>query len=163
MLNFLATSLISKKHDDLEIYADLENLSINGSTIPQDVLPTQQRPDLVILNRKEMTIYLIELTVSFETNFESAHLRKTQRYSQMKSDLEEKGYKVFLFPLEIGSRGHISNKNKITIMNTLLGNKLKIRYTEITKGCSKIALLCSYSIFHAYSEPSWKDPPYLEP
>ena len=140
-----------------------KNLSINGATIPQDILPSQQRPDLVILNRKEKLISLIELTVSFETNFEDAHARKTQRYSQMKSDLESKGFQCFLLPLEVGSRGHISKKNKITIVNTLVRNKLKLRFNDILKGCSKIALLCSYSIFNAYAEPSWKDPPFLEP
>ena len=45
VLLYLAQSLISKKPEDLEVLADLDNLSMNGFTVPQDILPTQQRSE----------------------------------------------------------------------------------------------------------------------
>ena len=132
-------------------------------TVPLDILPTQQRPDLVLVNRKEKVIFLIELTICFETNFEAANARKTERYQNLKNDIEDRGFKCHLMPLEVGSGGHISKKNKFCIINILKMNNIPLKYTELLKSCSKISLLCSYSIFNAYSQPTWSDPPLLTP
>ena len=163
MLSFLFNSILSKKSSDLEVYADLPNLSLNGFTVPSDILPTQQKPDLVIINRSEKIISLVELTICFETNFEAANDRKKERYTQLKLDLEDRGYICHLFPLEVGSRGHISKKNKLTLANILTLNKISLKYNELLTNSSKISLLCSYSIFHAYNQPTWSDPPLLLP
>ena len=61
---------------------DIPGLDINGSTIPPDVLVTLSRPDLVLLNRNEKLIFLLELTCSFETNVLAAHARKTTNESR---------------------------------------------------------------------------------
>ena len=41
-------------------------LHINGGTIPPEILITQSRPDLVLLNGLKESIWLLELTCSFE-------------------------------------------------------------------------------------------------
>ena len=86
VLQFLAQSFISKKPSELEVYADLDGLHLNGSTIPPDIVPTQQRPDLVIINRKEKLVFIIELTICFERNFEAANARKAERYQHLKDN-----------------------------------------------------------------------------
>ena len=68
VLNHLTTTIIENKPENLEIYSDISGLDINGGTIPPDVLVTTSRPDLVLLNRSERKIYLMELTCSFEPN-----------------------------------------------------------------------------------------------
>ena len=163
VLQFLAQSFISKKPSELEVYADLDGLHLNGSTIPPDIVPTQQRPDLVIINRKEKLVFIIELTICFERNFEAANARKAERYQHLKNDIEDRGFKCYLLPLEIGSRGYVSKKNKMCIINTLKMNNIPLPFSEIIKHCSKISLLCSYSIFNAYNQPTWSDPPLLMP
>ena len=80
---------------------------------------------------------------------------------QLKNDIADRGYKCYLFPLEVGSRGHISKRNKMTIINTI--NIIPLHFSTLMKNASKISLLSSYSIFHAYSQPSWNDPPLLQP
>ena len=45
------------------VYTDIPGHSINGGTLPSDVITTSQRPDIVILNRAEKKIILFELTV----------------------------------------------------------------------------------------------------
>ena len=60
-----------------QIYADLPGyLSSTDSTIPSHTLPSSQRPDLVLLfpNKK---IYIIGLTIPFESNLDNAHTKKT--------------------------------------------------------------------------------------
>ena len=66
------------KPSEVNIYIYIPEHSSNGGTIPADIIQTLQRPDIVLLNRKEKSIILMELTVSFEKNIESAHLKKHQ-------------------------------------------------------------------------------------
>ncbi len=103
ILNYLAATLKQHKPENTEILADLPDHSVNGSTVPPDILCTSQRPDLVLLDRQTKKIVLLELTCSFETNADSANLKKMIRYRDLKTDIESKGYEVTLLPFEIGS------------------------------------------------------------
>ena len=50
-----------------KIYCNLKEASkIAGTTIPPDILPTQQRPDLVLINPASKSIIIIELTIPYE-------------------------------------------------------------------------------------------------
>ena len=163
VLNYITNTILQNKPDYLEVYSDISGLDINGGTIPPDVLVTQARPDLVLLDRNAKVIYLMELTCSFEKNFEAANLRKTIRYTSLKSDLEDNGYKCILAPFEIGSRGYVSKSNRANIVNIFAHAKIKASPFQCIKNLSKLSLLSSYTIFHAYTQPSWRDPPFLTP
>ena len=128
-----------------------------GGTIPPDILVTNLRPDLVLLNRDEKKICLLELTCSFERNAEAANLRKTLKYTTLKSDLEERGFQCFL----VGSRGQIRKASKSHIFNIFLTMNITASPYQCVKNMSKLSLLSSYTIFHAYTQPSWRDPPFL--
>ena len=81
----------SVNSQNLSIYADLPGMIFNGRTIPVDIVATSVRPDIVIVNRTEKFIELMELTYSFEKNIDSANLRKSTNYLDMKTDIEEAG------------------------------------------------------------------------
>ena len=130
-------------------------------TIPPDVITTNLRPDLAILNWTQKTIFLLELTCSFESNFEAANIRKTTKYSSLQSDLEDSGFKCHLIPFETGSRGHISIYNKSNLLAVFMANKLWLNVFKCIREMSRNSLLCSFSIFHAYTQPIWSDPPFL--
>ena len=61
------------------MYADLADLDLNGSTIPPDILVALSRPDLVIINRSIKSVYILELTCSFERNILAANIRKNTK------------------------------------------------------------------------------------
>ena len=163
VLNHITKTMIDNKPENLEIFADICGLSFNGGTIPPDVVSTQLKPDLVLLNRQEKKIFVMELTCSFERNITAANLRKTTKYTNLKSDLEDQGYSCTLVPFEIGSRGYVTTSNRRSIVNIFAATKIKTNALKCIKELSKISLLCSYSIFNAYTQPSWRDPPYLTP
>jgi len=48
---------------------------------------------------------LIELTVSLEERCDEAYKRKAAKYTQLTEDCGEKGWKAWLFPVEVGTRG----------------------------------------------------------
>ena len=149
VLNHLARVILTSKPDNIEVYADLPGLDLNGSTIPPDILVTLSRPDLVIINRSLKTVYLLELTCSFERNIVAAHQRKSTKYISLKSDIESEGYTCTLIPFEIGSCGHVTRLKRSNIVNTFIQHKINTNANKCIKQLSKISLLCSFSIFHA--------------
>ena len=114
----------------------------------------------ILINQDKISI--LELTCCFETNVEAAHSRKTNKYTFMKNDLEELGYKVDLVPFEIGSRGHITKKNVNNLTNIFTKHKIKTNVKSMSKTLGKISLLCTFAIFTAYQQPSWVSPPLLQ-
>ena len=148
-----------------QVYADLREHKINCSTIPADILVSNgegSRPDLVILDRKTKQIALMELTVPLPQSSQAAKSKKLLKYTQLELALTEKGFKVYLMPFEICSNGHISKENKKNIEYTLKKFKIKLN-KHVLLNMSKIALLCTMSIFHAYEVTEWVDPPLLSP
>ena len=79
ILNHITSSMVENKPDHLDIYSDLPDYCINGTTIPQDILTVSGRgskPDLVIINRKDRKITAMELTSPLECNIEAAYIRE---------------------------------------------------------------------------------------
>ena len=64
--------------------------------------------------------------------------------------------------MEIGTRGYINNRNKGTLVHlSHIMNHKKI--SDITKKCSKLALLGSYTIWNARHSNDWNSENYLQP
>ena len=163
VLNFMKKEIDKGKPDNILIYSDLPGHSFNGGTIPGDILTTLQIPDIVIINRLDKKIVLFELTVSFEKNADSANSRKTLSYLDLTADLKKRGWSAECVPFEIGSRGHINNRNKTSISNVFKKHKIKFNKKTLFQNLSKISLLCSFSIFQAHCQPVWQSPPLLQP
>ena len=103
ILDFLKRSITTTS---FEIHCDIGERT--PVTIPPDILVTTDRPDLVVINRLNKTIWIFELTVSFECSINKAHDRKTNKYVRLVNDLEQLGYTVQFCAFEIGSRGLIT-------------------------------------------------------
>ena len=163
MLPHMISEMVKGKSDDITIHADLPGHQINGGSIPADIHATSQRPDIVIINRSKKQICFFELSVSFEKNAESANLRKLGRYRELALDLTNKGWVTSNTPFEVGSRGHINKRNKISISDTMKFFQIKIHKSKLLKDMSKISLLCSFTLFQAHCQPDWQSPPFLHP
>ena len=69
-----------------------------------NVIQTTLRPDIVLSSMISKAIVMIELTVPWETRCDEAHERKKAKYLQLQEDCKAKGWKCWLFPVEIGPR-----------------------------------------------------------
>ena len=71
-------------------------------------------------------------------------------------------FKVFYYPIEISVRGQVSKSNKARIKSFVYGCVERSSSKRVNKYlinlCSKVSLLCSYSIFSARKEPTWASP-----
>jgi hypothetical protein len=150
VLSYMKSEMDKGKPDNITIYTDIPGHSINGGTIPADILTTLQRPDIVIIDRFQKQISLFELTVSFEKNADAANARKTLSYLDLTSDLTKRDWTAQCVPFEIGSRGHINNRNKTSISNIMKKHNIKIHKKTRFQNISKISLLCSFAIFQAH-------------
>ena len=74
------------------------------------IVVTNRRPDIVIWNEERKVVYMLELTVPWESNLEDAEERKNQRYEELKDQCEEKGWQVYLSHLGVGARGYVDWK-----------------------------------------------------
>ena len=148
---------------DIEIFSDLPGKGINNSTILQDITVANGfglKPDLVVLSRSTKTIALLELTCPFDRNLHKAQSYKVDKYTDLESDLEAKGWKIHLVPFEVSSRGQILKHTQTRIFNTLKVFNIKFRtHQKLTKNMSKISLLYTFAVFHAFQTKEWFDPP----
>ena len=147
VLSYMKSEMDKGKPDNITIYTDIPGHSINGGTIPADILTTLQRPDIVIIDRSKKQISLFELTVSFEKNADAANARKTLSYLDLTSDLTKRGWSAQCVPFEIGSRGHINNRNKTSISDIMKKHNIKVNKKILFQNVSKISLLCSFDFF----------------
>jgi hypothetical protein len=161
VLRKIMDALKDIKDQSWKIYCDLSGATKTaGTTIPPEILPTQQRPDLVLINAASSSIIIVELSVPFEANIHKAHEHKENRYASLVNDLREQGYDTDLFCVEIGSRGLISSSNKHafnSIFSLVTNNKkpMKRVMNKFLKSISQCAMVCSYSIFYSKYDEDW--------
>ncbi len=80
-------------------------------TIPQDLLMTSDRPDLVVIDNINKCISILELTVPFENNVNHNYDYKCHKYVHLCIDLHRLGFNVKYFAIEIGCKAVISESN----------------------------------------------------
>ena len=133
-----------------------------GGSIPPDVIVTNLKPDIVIVNETAGEVVIFELTCPWDANIDRSHNFKEERYAHLVADLSRR-FKTYLFSVEISVRGQVTsnNKSRLKSFTYRVCNEPKVVFNSMVKVCSKVALLSSFSIFSARNEPSWSDPSYL--
>ena len=106
-------------------------------------------------------VVLVELTITLTMIIAAANSRKRTRYEFLTADIQEAGYNCTNLPLEVGSRGYITSRNKESL--TYICHLFRIKkFHHIIKNCSKLALLGSYTISNARSASDWSGSGYLK-
>ena len=78
------------RNQSWSFYCNLAGLKNADTIVPPDILPTQQRPDLVLINEISNSIIIIELTITFEQNIHKDHEHnKLNKYASPISELQE--------------------------------------------------------------------------
>ena len=97
---------------------------------PTDIALTSQRPDLIVWSVAQRKVFLIELTVPFEENFDWAHQRKLEKYEDLREQCIRNGWTTTVFPLEVGCRGFIATSAYAFLSNLGLSPSEKRKYIE---------------------------------
>ena len=143
------------------INADLPNTYNGHTTVPTSIATTNLIPDICVYLKELSKVVIIELTVPFETNINKAHENKSNKYAPLMNDIIANGYEVDFFAIEIGSRGYINSENNSSLKKMRKLLKISTPLNKLKNCLSKLAIISSFVIFHAKSEPSWESPPFL--
>ena len=141
---------------DEKLYADLPGLRAcdnPSATVPQNIVATSARPDMVMGNVK-----LVELTVPYNSPeaLRNARQRKESKeiYQLLLSELDRLGYRASLTTLEVGALGH-----------SLPRTHAELRHLLWRRGKSGNCLIrragypspAPHAIFRGRSELNWND------
>ena len=144
------------------VYSDIDGYTTdNGGTIPPELTVTTDKPDIVILDRKSLTVAICELTVPFESNIKARNIYKNNKYAYMLTDITSYSSKLTAF--EIGARGFLTTENKenLRYIHTFCDKSIKLK--TFTDNISAIAINSSYYIYTCRKEPTWSKPPFFGP
>ena len=97
---------------------------------PTETALTTKRPDVVIWSVKAKKVFVIELTVPFEKNFDWAHQRKLEKYEDLREQCVRNGWLTNSFPIEVGCRGFIANSTSVFLTNLGLPPSDKRKHME---------------------------------
>ena len=144
-LHFIASTLQGIKYSTM--YADLP-----GFLSPCIITGDHLRPDMLI-SIGLAAIYIIELTVGFETNINLNAERKKDKYMQHTRDLSSKYHNVKFINLSISSLGIFGNScnSFIAMCNDLNINKQQLNY--VLRKIIAIIIQSSYYIFCMRNKP----------
>ncbi|KAK0156143.1 hypothetical protein N1851_000566 [Merluccius polli] len=67
---------------------------------PAEIASTNLRPDLVMWSASIKLVYIIELTVPWESSVEEAYERKRLRYAELAADVQQRGWRAKVRPVE---------------------------------------------------------------
>ena len=122
-------------------------------------------PDIVLLDRSQKKIVLLELTCPFDSStrsFKAALERKTERYNRLTLDCKSLGYTAYNTPLEIGARGVITARNNSVL--AMVANMCRIRDLKtLRRTLGKIALVASHRIYLARNSSEWCSGKLVQP
>ena len=113
------------------------------------------RPDVVLIYRSE--VYVIELTVPYETNCLIAKRRKEERYRNLKEELMINCDSFDVITLEVTTLGFVSKD--VAKFRRLL-KYLKVNDNRIIAKCMEVALRATFFIYCRRNK-QWNDPALL--
>ncbi|MDF4361553.1 hypothetical protein P3514_30220 [Vibrio parahaemolyticus] len=99
---------------DWEMQVDLGGKLV----VPQEIVCTKQRPDIVLWSVSQGIVYFTELTVPWEDSVEEAYERKMLRDADLGAEAEQRGWKTRICPVEVGCRGFIA-RSAVSLLGEL--------------------------------------------
>ena len=128
-------SRLLAKHGDWQMITDLGGMM----AFPQYIVITNLRPDIVVWSDQGKEVLLVELTVPREENMEVAHERKMTKYDTLRMEIEMKGWRCKVLPVEMGCRGYASRALIAYLRGIGLSAAEIKKDNERTGSCSRVS------------------------
>ena len=145
-MNFIKTNKI-KIHCDIEGYIN-----------PLVIIGDENRPDVIVTQNKS-TIFVLELTVGFETNLDYNTKLKASKYREMLKSPENKFEKVNFVNLSMGALGIVGAHSSVTNILKALG----FQQQEIAYLIKKVMCCCIRGTHYVFCmrNKAWSQPSFL--
>ena len=119
---------------------------------PFQLALTKLRTDIVLFSKSAKRAVLLELTCPCEEHMESSHSQKLIKYTPFANVIEDNGWAVDLFAIEVGARGYSSRSLSICLKRLGFNNK---NVQKTTKSLSCISIKASFYIWLARNSSGW--------
>ena len=116
----------------------------------------------MIHDQTNSSVCIVELTIPFETNQVESHNRKVEKYSELVTSIESKGYNVKFYAILVGSRGYITSDNIKHLISIFHNYKSKLSVSTIRSTICEIVLVASDVVYHSKHDPNWIDPSFVK-
>ena len=145
-MNFIKTNKI-KIHCDIEGYIN-----------PLVIIGDENRPDMIVTQNKS-TIFVLELTVGFETNLDYNTKLNASKYREMLKSPENKFEKVNFVNLSMGALGIVGAHSSVTNILKALG----FQQQEIACSIKKVMCCCIRGTHYVFCmrNKAWSQPSFL--
>ena len=145
-MNFIKTNKI-KIHCDIEGYIN-----------PLVIIGDENCPDMIVTQNKS-TIFVLELTVGFETNLDYNTKLKASKYREMLKSPENKFEKVNFVNLSMGVLGIVGAHSSVTNILKALG----FQQQEIAYLIKKVMCCCIRGTHYVFCmrNKAWSQPSFL--
>ena len=131
-------------NEDLRLFADCPN----SGTMCSSTLFQTSRPDLVV--DLKGSVYVVELTVPYETNCKKAKRHKEERYKHLRSDLIMTCRTCEVITLEVTTLGFVS---KDIVRFRRLLRTFDLNDERIIRKCMEVALRATFYIYCRRNKP----------
>ena len=142
VLKIIADYLLSITNN-IELYCD-----ITGYMSPCIITGEQKRPDIVVIDKQRSWVFVLELTVGFETRIKDNAVRKHNHYSGLCSELRNQYNRVKFVNISVGALGILGKSSRSFmdfISNDLLLDNQKTNYL-----IAKIGACCIRSTYYIF-------------
>ena len=128
---------------------------------PSIITGEQKRPDIVVIDKQRSWVFVLELTVGFETRIKDNTVRKHNHYSGLCSELRNQYNRVKFVNISVGALGIVGKSSRSFIdfiSNDLLLDNQKINYL-----IAKIGACCIRSTYYIFcrKDKDWTEPNLL--
>ncbi|MGH0144990.1 UNVERIFIED_CONTAM: hypothetical protein FKN15_057550 [Acipenser sinensis] len=76
---------------------------------PPEIATTNLQPGIVLWSGSARLVHLVVLTVPWEDAVDEAYERKKLQYTQLAAEAERRGWRVQVYPVEVGCRGFVAH------------------------------------------------------
>jgi len=140
---------------DVSLYADLSNFKS-----PSSITGDEYRPDLLLATKQDECLYVLELTVGYESNLQKNISRKKAKYKESVLELKSRYKNVVFVNLSISALGVFAN-DSANFENMLIdidfNNKERL---YIIRKLMNITIRSTYYIFCCRNR-EWNNPELL--
>ncbi|VDI22183.1 Hypothetical predicted protein [Mytilus galloprovincialis] len=126
---------------------------IGKKLVFQECVQTTLRLDIVVWSQPSKMIVAIGLTVPWEERCEEAYQQKKEKYTELMTTCRERGWKAWLFPVEVGCRGFPAQS--VWRMLQAMGIVRKARKTAVRQ-LGEAAERSTCWLWHRRDDLSWK-------
>ena len=120
---------------------------------------TELKPDIVVGSEKDKSVFILELTVPFESNIKARHTYKSNKYAHFTWDITT--YKATVIAFEVGARGYLTSDNERSLRKICSMYEKGTKPKDFLESISKLSITGSYLIYTARKQPSWSSPGFM--